>query len=233
MPTEAILREEATRLITVREGEGREEISTTRGVIRALAHTALKGGPLAQRNYIQMVTALDREEARLRQERFKFWQSYVQKARDRMQDAATRGQGLPTYLPHPDDIVFDYTHLTVRFTGPCDPDDAAQVEQQRRLSHLCLELSLYHEEDHCRGEGSLDKARIGFWLLSHIALEVGLPKRLRMSKEDYRAIERRQSVHRNWLFHLERECEELGLPFERRRKNWPVVELSELGIKFS
>lgn len=60
-----VIRAEINREITINDHHGRHTITTKQAVMRAMAVTALKGGILAQRNFIE---AAAKEEARYKKE---------------------------------------------------------------------------------------------------------------------------------------------------------------------
>ena len=72
---------------------------------------------------------------------------------------------------------------------------------------------------------------MGIWLLSHIALEQALPKRMRISLHDRHEADQRRWIDRVWVAWMMQECAELDIPFIKATKPWPVFELGALGIK--
>jgi len=227
LPLDEVIKQEAARLVTVRDGDERASISTIDGVIRALAHTAMKGGVFAQRTLIELLREIEQRDLERKKQSFERWQNYVAETRSYIRDARARGQPEPEPVPHPDDIEFEDGNLEVRFTGPLDEEEAARARRNQRFSRLCVEMSLYHQEDNCRGEGPLANASVGFWLLSHVGLEATLPERMRITPLYLREAERRRATNRVWVAWLKHECEQLNLPFIKATKPWPVWKLSE------
>ncbi|MEW4466338.1 DUF5681 domain-containing protein [Parasphingorhabdus sp. JC815] len=58
-PTRELMRSEALRPVTTREGDQQVQMPASQAVIRALGIAAIKGGPMAQRTYLDMVKAED------------------------------------------------------------------------------------------------------------------------------------------------------------------------------
>ncbi len=65
-PTSEVLRAEAARVIAINDAKGRQELTTTEAVVRALGLAAMRGGVLAQRTYLEHQKA---EDERLHAER--------------------------------------------------------------------------------------------------------------------------------------------------------------------
>ena len=61
-----------------------------------------------------------------------------------MARAKACGEKMPEPVPHPDDIVLNYTDREVRFEGPLTLEKANEAKELRDLSHLFYELAAYH-----------------------------------------------------------------------------------------
>ena len=63
---------EAARLVTVRNGDERSEVTSTEAELRAVAMKVMQAGVLATRTYIQLKMAEDERQHAKRRERFDF-----------------------------------------------------------------------------------------------------------------------------------------------------------------
>ena len=138
-PTREFIRTEASRAVTIREGQKKLSIPTTQAVMRSLGVKAMQGGVLAARTFLEHQL---REDALIRAERekkFNIWQGYIERTQAMSKQAADRGDALPEPIPHPDDVQLDYGTLEVRFLGPIDE------VQQRDCMWLKEQADLYFE----------------------------------------------------------------------------------------
>lgn len=230
LPTAAAIREEGARQITIREGDGLRDIPTREAVLLALRQSALKGGVLAQRTYLQYQLEEDEREARRKRENFDFWQNYVAEVRREIRQCEARND-TTLILPHPDDIKFNYRTLDVDIVGPCDEAELRSRERLRRMGNLCMELSIYLGEEKKLGRNG-EESRIGVWFMIYVQIQGGLPSRMRgLTEEESVALEQRAlSPTRVWAAYLREECEEFDLPFPPRGKSWPSYKLSDFGL---
>lgn len=141
---EALLLSQAERLITIREGDSVRQIPAAEAVLRALEATALRGNPLAQREYLRHYERAEENQRVEREENNARWQQYVDVMRASIAKAKEKKEPLPDLLPHPDDIVIDPV-TGVRFTGPIDEADLAKVHEKCRFRD---QLLLQNELDH-------------------------------------------------------------------------------------
>lgn len=232
-PTARAIREEGLRMIAVRNGEQRENVSTTTAVMRALAVAAVRQGPMAMREFVKI--QLDEEERYLREKQsvFESWKSYKDENSAAIERARRAGRELPQLLPHPEDIELDFHSLSVRLLGPVDEESAKACERLQRLSELLFQLMIYHGEDHEFSSEEPLKGRLGIFGLMYWQAILSLPPRLRThSDEFHREIDRRLCFRtRHWEALLTKECELLGVPFFRRRGDSPTFALEELAMK--
>ena len=101
-----------------------------------------------------------------------------------MRLAAERaGQPTPVPFPHPDDIVIDPT-VGVRFVGPMNAEEQANMEDTIRLRDLLLVQDHYDQRECMLGEGDDPEKGAGAALLFVHALNARLPERHRLSTLD-------------------------------------------------
>ncbi len=232
LPTAYVIRTEAERLVTIREGDRRYEITVREAVVRSLEREAMQGGILAQRTYLQYLMEEDKRVARKKRESFDFWRDYVEKARAAIARAQERGGPEPEFLPHPDDIRFGYTDLDVHFDGPMDEDQAAECARLRRLLPLLLELSLFHKEQHSFDPDDAAGSKLQFFFLLHIIVRLQLPQRMRMmsKEEEMGMINRACGSYRRQETFLRAKCAELEFPFIEFSHRFRPCSLRELQL---
>lgn len=232
LPTVQLIRAEAQRLVLIREGENRREISTSEAVLRALARTAIQGGVLAQRTYLELQMLEDERMAHQKRELFESWKAEMRTIHIAFARAKERGEKEPAIYPHPDDVRFDHSNLEVHVDGPLNREEADRVLRLRRIADLLYELSVFHEEDNRFDKEDLLGSRMGFFLVHWLTLTLLLPPRMRrISSKCHDAIVTRTARPRKWEAHLRTECEELDLPFVELKGPFPTWSLRELGIR--
>jgi len=231
-PTSKAIREEALRMVTVRDGDERQQIGTREAVIRAVATKAMQGGILAQRTFVEWLKIEDELKAKEDKESFDFWLGYVHDCRTQINEALASGRESPEFLPHPDDIKLGYSNLTVEFTGPVDEAQAKDIKRLRRLADLQFELAIFYGEDISYNGADLWQSRVGIWMVSYLSTIMLLPARMRGMSDTQRAqMDLRMMLSRRaWEAYLGQECAEFDLPFIPARKDWPTKTLAELGI---
>lgn len=139
-PTRSLLQKVAHKSLRVREGEKVQEVSMTEAVILGLAKAGAQGGVLAARAYLELQMALDAAEAARRREIFDYWKTYARKARVEIEVARRRGLPLPEPIPHPEDIHFQHTEMTVRFTGPLNEAEFEKCKREAMIAHYLLDI---------------------------------------------------------------------------------------------
>jgi hypothetical protein len=144
-----IILEEAYRTITVREGEKQVSLPMAKAIIRALAVSAAKGQPRAQRLFAELLSATESANKQLHDE----WLNTVFDYKANWEGELARRErlgitGLPEPLPHPDHLVVDMQTGNVRVIGPMTKEEkkawdyfvARRTETQKELEELEQEL---------------------------------------------------------------------------------------------
>ncbi len=146
----ALTLKEAERMITVREGDKVNQISTIEAVHRAQSAAALKGNAYAQKHVIENYHRAELARRREIRESSEWWTEYVRDQRDAHAHAIRNGLPAPSGLPHPDDVVID-SERGVSFIGPFD---AASEERLRTTLEmrdvLIVQDALQQREDKTR-----------------------------------------------------------------------------------
>jgi hypothetical protein len=173
------------------------------------------GNILAKREYMRWLAQVEAIEFARRSEIFEFWKKHAAEAHVVMEQAKAKGEPEPRILPHPDDILLNYTDLTVRIVGPINEAEAAKTDRTFRLKHLMYEMAIYDGPDVENEPGTpLGQRWIGLWMLLYIQAEFALPQRLRgISDEFNEAMRLRMIFRRRWRPYLEERFAAEGIPF--------------------
>ena len=216
-PTSEILRAEAARVIAINDAKGRQELTTTEAVVRALGLAAMRGGVLAQRTYLEHQKAEDERLHAESKEQFAYWKEYRDVALQRLANAREAGRPEPEMLPHPDDVVLDAWRLTVRFDGAFNAESREAEKFAEVLYRLCFEMAVYLDEGNSLRSEEHPEGRLGFYMAMHLYAAMHLPPRLRVAHDVLTAeveINHRGGT-RAWGDALEARCAEAKIPFVR------------------
>ena len=137
-PTERlkdIMREEASRLITVHAGNRTLTLPMAQAVIHTLAVEAAKGKPRAQRLFIELVTMIEQEHTARYDAFLKTAINYKSAWEDELERREQLGiTDAPPPLPHPDQIQINFQANTAEIVGPVTKEEKVAsdrwVEQQ-------------------------------------------------------------------------------------------------------
>ncbi len=229
-PTAKAIREEGLRMITIREGDRREQISTTTAVMRALAVAAVKQGSMAMREYLKFTREEEERFIREKRKSFDSWKAYKIKATADVERARRNGWQSPEPIPHPEDIDLDYSTLTVQLLGPIDEEEASTCERLKRFSELLFQLMTYHGEENAFSAEQPMESKLGLFGLMYWQAIANLPPRLRVHSDEFHGeVERRLCQRtRCWEKLLAEECEALGMPFFAKRGHSHAFSIREL-----
>lgn len=174
----ALVRKEAARLITVREGDEQRQMTAIEAVHRAQYVTATKrGNAYAQKDIMSRNERAEREHRQQIAQDVQFWQRYVETTRESIADAVRHGKPAPTYLPHPDDVVIDYEN-GVRFLGPFDQEGVAHIENACALRDMLIVQA--ESDQRIAGKSGSVEAASGA-LLAALRLNDAVPPRYTLS----------------------------------------------------
>ncbi len=216
-PTSETLRAEARRMLTINGATGRQQVNTTEAIVRALALSAMRGGVLAQRTYLEYQKAEDERFHKIQKERFEFWEAYQIRGRKDIATARQRGLPEPDWLPHPDDIELNHLTLDVKFLGAMDEEGRDAEKHALTLQRLGFEMAIYLDEDNCLPSETDPEGRIGIYFLLHQLGRLHLPPRLRIPLDTLEAeiMSLAWQGMKAWGDDLERRCAEGRVPFIR------------------
>jgi hypothetical protein len=141
---EDMLKLEAYRTITLREGEDLVELPVIQAVYRSIAVSALKGNRFAQKTLAEMVRDVEEADYQSKLENFGVWFTYKDKWSREIERCVLIGMPAPEPLPHPDDVSLDFDNGDVRFLGPITPEAkkrhdealARRAEAQREVNEF-------------------------------------------------------------------------------------------------
>ncbi|SEG79241.1 DNA methylase [Bosea lathyri] len=112
-----------------------------------------------------------------------------------MAEAERRGEPVPQPLPHPDDVIIE-PGKRVRFTGPSNPEQAAEYETRCRFRDILIMQHVLDEK--LLGEGASTGAMLAAWVLNNC-----LPQRMRLCETNIlMRVLRHQSTSKRELLKL-------------------------------
>lgn len=167
---------------TVRSGGVTETLSNIDIMVRKQFEAGLAGKTLAQRDYIDLVHRAERARNAHTKDQCERW-SVIKDVHQRMiAQAKTAGAPIPRLLPHPDDILIDWSN-GVRIVGPIDEEDWEHFDQTVRMRDaLFLQQAM---EDCLNGVRLLNRPSLGGAGVLGFFLNSTLPPSLRMSDYDW------------------------------------------------
>jgi hypothetical protein len=126
---EALLREEAYRIVTLREGDKVIELPAIQAVFRAMGVSAMKGNRFAQRALAEMITKVEQEDFASRLDAFGTWVEYKREWGGAIERAQRAGIEPPCPIPHPDDVILDPHTGGVSFAGPLTKEARDRLDE--------------------------------------------------------------------------------------------------------
>ena len=115
---QAIVLQEAYRLVTVRDGDRPVEVPLFQAAMRSLAVNAAKGQPRALTLLVGLIDRIEGEGRRDRWEAFAAAVAYKAEMTRRLTEHRRLGFPEPPMLPHPDHLIIDPVAGTVVLRGP-------------------------------------------------------------------------------------------------------------------
>lgn len=187
-PANAILMQEAYRLVTIREGDKVEQLPAIQAVFRAMGVSAMKGNRFAQRMLADLVRGVEDADRKSRLDYLKTMITYKVEWERAIEGAHARGIEPPRPLPHPDDIIINLQTGDAKICGPATREDK---EKWDRLLEYRDEMQIEVSEfagHHARAR-SADKKEfyLKHWILGQKCFDRindNLPKRYRKNLED-------------------------------------------------
>ena len=234
-PTRNIIRNEAKRVVVIRDGDNRKEVSVSEAVMMAIANKAMTGSVFAQRTYLQVQMAEDERRRKELKEDFDFWSAMKREHRDAIDKVASEGREPPLVLPHPDDIILKYATYEVDIVGPFDEGEYKLKQRLAALRDIYLEISMYRNEDNILVPGDDDETKIGTAMMAYSVIELGMPPSFKHSFDAHNDhLMRMMMLPRHlWLKDLAARCAKLDMPlpenFSVKTKS-PVYPIRQFGL---
>ena len=132
MDIDNLVMQEATRPISIREGDKVIELPAIQAVMRSLGVAAVKGNHRAQLAFKEMTESAMLKKQNLKFEYFKTMFEYKMSWEARFAECDRNDEPRPAPVPHPDDIIIDSVAGEARVVGPQD-------DHQKRFWDLMYE----------------------------------------------------------------------------------------------
>ena len=144
----AMALDEATRPVTVREGDKVSEIPALQALIRMMFRAAAQGDTKAGRQLLEVIARVESERTGTALEVLKHWLLYKKTLAPAFDSYEREGHDPPEIYPHPDDVIINEVTGEVRIDGPTTKEQAGAqklareqaIESQRR--YLKVEAAL-------------------------------------------------------------------------------------------
>jgi Family of unknown function (DUF5681) len=121
----AMALDEATRLVTVREGDKVSEIPAMQALLRTMFRAAAEGDTRAARQLLELTARAESGRAATATEILEFASDYKKTLLPIFEEHEREGLEPPDIYPHPDDIIIDEATGEVTIDGPTTKDQAA------------------------------------------------------------------------------------------------------------
>lgn len=146
-----ILLEEAYRGITVREGDQLIEMPAIQAVFRAMGVSAMKGSRLSQRLITELVRDVEDKRLKVQLENLEQFQEYKQRWDEEIERCQKAGLPDPEPIPHPDDIILNFSTGEVEFYGPKTKEEKikyeAMIERRDEAQEIVSEMKGLYEKE--------------------------------------------------------------------------------------
>lgn len=144
---DAMALEEATRLISVREGNKVTRMPAMQAVLRSMLRNAARGNSKAQRQLLEAVSRAEGERAAFAKEVLRGAVEYKEKWTDEFARREREGLARPNVYPHPDHITIDGATGEVIIDGPSSKEQAGAQEAVLRSAWDKVERILEVERE--------------------------------------------------------------------------------------
>jgi hypothetical protein len=134
---------EATRLVTVREGDKVSEIPALQALFRTMFRAAAQGDTKAARQLLEVIARAEGGRTSAALEILQFANHYKEAVAATFEMHERLGLALPDIYPHPDDILIDEATGEVTIDGPVTKEQAGARETVRE--HAIKSMPRYLE----------------------------------------------------------------------------------------
>jgi hypothetical protein len=115
---------EATRPVTVREGEKTSEMPAMQALLRTMFRAAAQGDIKAGRQLMDLIARAESQRTAAAVEMLQLAAGYKEKYGRIFEEHEREGLDPPDIYPHPDDVIIDETTGEVTIDGPTSKDQA-------------------------------------------------------------------------------------------------------------
>jgi hypothetical protein len=147
----AMALDEATRLITVREGDKVSKMPALQAVIRSMFRAAAQGDTKATRQLLEVIAPAERSRADKAVEVMGIVTKYKEIALSIFEKHEREGLDPPDIYPHPDDVTIDQSTGEVRIDGPTTKEQAGAQKVVRahatKILRRSFEVEMALEKD--------------------------------------------------------------------------------------
>ena len=158
------LLEEAYRPIMIREGDQMIELPAIQAVFRAMGVSAMKGNRLAQVAMAELVRDVEQERLQLQLENLERFIDYKHRWDEEIERCRKLGIDEPEPIPHPDDIILNFTTGSVDFHGPRTKEEKAKydamIERRDEAQDIVSEMKALHDKE---PEGRMKNIYLDDW----------------------------------------------------------------------
>jgi uncharacterized protein DUF5681 len=127
----AMALDEATRTVTVREGDKVSELPAMQAVLRTMFRAAAQGDTKAARQLMELVSRAESARAEAAVKALQLSDEYKQKLGDFFDKHERAGLPPPDIFPHPDDMIVNETTGEVTIDGPMSKEQAGAQKAVR------------------------------------------------------------------------------------------------------
>src|SRR5258706_9877910 len=152
----AMALDEATRPVTVREGDKVSEIPAMQALIRTMFRAAAQGDTKAGRQLLEVIARAESGRAGSALEFLEHAVKYKEKYGPIFEQREREGLDPPDIFPHPDDMIINETTGEVTIEGPVSKEQAGARKTVRQQSFESLRR--YFEEEAGLGKEPTNKA---------------------------------------------------------------------------
>jgi hypothetical protein len=130
--------DEATRPVTVREGDKVSEIPAMQALLRTMFRAAAQGDTKAGRQLLEVIARAESGRVAAAMEVLEFVSDRKEKILQRFEENEREGLDPPEIYPHPDDVIIDEATGEVRIDGPMTKEQAGarKVVRQQTLEKM-------------------------------------------------------------------------------------------------
>jgi len=139
----AMALEEATRPVTVREGDKVSEIPAMQALIRTMFRAAVQGDTKAGRQLLEVIARTESERTGIALEALKRAVEYKDKYGPIFEEREREGLDPPDIHPHPDDVIINEITGEVTIDGPSTKEEAGARKVVRQ--HAIESMRRYFE----------------------------------------------------------------------------------------